>query len=521
LLTLDELITLVLDMMPGEDSELYHAPNSTVMADWEQTVMQMMEGCISDLPATLSSYEMWTLTEDNVDYCVLATFQDEDNDGYVDDPWGTIIVNQGAGAKPISVDIPHPLNDANTAKQGIAVFKGTNAASYTLSGSHRYANNEPSACDAAYEIADAAHTLNAFYASAKAVLGYYIGLGLDHTAIQFHGMSDTTCPGVGAYFTHGVNAAPQPSEKIDLLRDALNLTIHNGPDADYLTESFTRVFTVPGDAPSCSLTGTNNIQGRLLNGVPPQSVCNADAIGYTGRFIHIEQISQMRSSSAYQYWIDAINAVDFEAATPPPLVSVTSPNGGEVIQKGSEVLVTWTFTGVSGNVKLSVHENNLNKDYIRTIVSETQNTGSFLWVVPTSSTFYPSNNYVVRVRSVDNTNILDYSDSPFTLVEPPPPFTITSPNGGESIAKGSTYQVTWESYGIQGQVKLSVHLNDQSKTYARNIVDETPNTGSFFWNVPTSNSFSTGNNYVVRIRSVQDTSIKDYSDASFSVIAAA
>jgi len=70
-----------------------------------------------------------------------------------------------------------------------------------------------------------------------------------------------------------------------------------------LTSSW--VVVVPGDALSCSLNGTDNVQGRLLNGVASGDLCTVAATGYTGRFIHIEQKFDFRNAAD---WISAILA---------------------------------------------------------------------------------------------------------------------------------------------------------------------------------------------------------------------
>lgn len=45
---------------------------------------------------------------------------------------------------------------------------------------------------------------------------------------------------------------------------------------------------VPGTN-SCGLNATENMQGRLLNGVPAQNVCSVQASTVSQKFIHIEQ----------------------------------------------------------------------------------------------------------------------------------------------------------------------------------------------------------------------------------------
>ena len=59
------------------------------------------------------------------------------------------------------------------------------------------------------------------------------------------------------------------------------------------------------------------------------SVCQTQAAGYSGNFVHIEQKKSVRSDSVYAHWIAAINALDFDATPAPATIAVTSPNGLE------------------------------------------------------------------------------------------------------------------------------------------------------------------------------------------------
>ena len=76
------------------------------------------------------------------------------------------------------------------------------ARTFIMSGAHRDANNAPCDCVTGpnYSEADAAHsTEHGFHAAVEATLAHYEGLGEDYTAFQFHGMGESTCPGVDVY----------------------------------------------------------------------------------------------------------------------------------------------------------------------------------------------------------------------------------------------------------------------------------------------------------------------------------
>lgn len=60
---------------------------------------------------------------------------------------------------------------------------------------------------------------------------------------------------------------------------------------------------------TCSLTATENIIGRLVNGVPGD-VCVAGAYppAVVGSFIHIEQDAGVRQQGSWEAWADAFSA---------------------------------------------------------------------------------------------------------------------------------------------------------------------------------------------------------------------
>jgi hypothetical protein len=149
--TLDELVDFVKDSMPSEDSGLYSEPDAQALSDWRQTIGQIMSGQCHSLVLPTSLLNHYTAIEfndttDGRDYCVLYEMGDSDIDGTVDLGWGTFIFNSANDAKPLSIDVPYPLNDSYTPAQGIAIFKGTNARTFAMAGSHRDAIDAPSPC---------------------------------------------------------------------------------------------------------------------------------------------------------------------------------------------------------------------------------------------------------------------------------------------------------------------------------------------------------------------------------------
>jgi len=90
-------------------------------------------------------------------------------------------------------------------------------------------------------------------------------------------------------------------------------------------------------------------------------------------------------------------------------ITVTSPNGGENWQVGSNQTITWISTGTSGNVNIE-----LSRDAGSTwenLFYNTPDDQSQFWTV----TGPPSTNCQIRITDMDGTP-LDQSDQPFTIV---------------------------------------------------------------------------------------------------------
>jgi hypothetical protein len=335
--TLEELVTCIDAQMPQKASNGFVAPDHpavspSVEADWQDVVAQMLEGsygseCVSGitLPPSLSDrYQLFSfLDQDNgQSYCVLLEILDADGDGRVGRGWGTFIVNPLA-TRELSIQVAHPKFDGGTRDQGITVFKGTNSRTFLMAGTHRHANLycselDDQAIDCApgeyvgldlpadpalrpkYLQADVAHNVdNMFQRTVKEIQDFYglTGRSPDQTllsgfaAIQFH-TKGSSCLGVDVYLTNGLDAVPDPSDLLVALKTNL-LTASAGASW---------AVTVPGDTPACTLNGTLNVQGRLLNGVDP----TVSATDSTGRFVHVEQDSDAFGASSTQYWIQAI-----------------------------------------------------------------------------------------------------------------------------------------------------------------------------------------------------------------------
>jgi hypothetical protein len=284
-MTLDALVTCIRAQMPRAASNGYVAPTPSQRADWRILVNRMLQGsCDFAVPLSLDGIvqvRTFTDTGNGRSYCLLIEVRDQDGDGVVDHGFGTFLVNRDA-TRELSHQAVHPIFDSNTEIQAVIVFKGTDSRSFLMAGAHRNANSAASACLPAHRESDPSHNVNPMVQATNEELLAHYGAA-SWFAIQWHGMGADTCPTTDVHLSHGRDDVP-PETKIAALR------------AKLLQHNPTWHVSLPGSG-SCGLNATENMQGRLINGVAAERVCCTPASGITQKFIHIEQHTAFRSPS--------------------------------------------------------------------------------------------------------------------------------------------------------------------------------------------------------------------------------
>jgi len=95
-----------------------------------------------------------------------------------------------------------------------------------------------------------------------------------------------------------------------------------------------------------------------------------------------------------------------------PWIEVTIPNGGENWLSGTDEEITWTSSGVPGNVEIIFSTDGFGgiDDFV--VSPDTENDGSFMWEdIPC----FVTSNGLIMVRSIDLPLAFDTSDAPFTV----------------------------------------------------------------------------------------------------------
>ncbi|HOY32114.1 MAG TPA: hypothetical protein PKW80_09565 [Bacteroidales bacterium] len=188
-----------------------------------------------------------------------------------------------------------------------------------------------------------------------------------------------------------------------------------------------------------------------------------------------------------------------------PVITVSSPNGGNTFYIGSAYTVSWTSSYLTSPfVKLEYSTDN--GATWQVIANSTNNDGSETWSVPNT----PSLQCLIRVSEFGNPAVYDVSNAVFSIVYPY--VTITSPNGGESWAGCSSQTITWAGYGAgSGPWKVEYSNNNGSSW---NILTSGTSSSSYTWN-PVPNI--PGTQYLVRVTKTTDALVTDVSNATFNI----
>jgi hypothetical protein len=210
--------------------------------------------------------------------------------------------------------------------------------------------------------------------------------------------------------------------------------------------------------------------------------------------------------------------------TPPPVPNLvlTAPNGGESWQAGTNHPITWTFDGDAGFVMLQLMGGPQMSPIVPIAMHMPATAGTWDWHIP--HFVLPQDTYRVKISLVNNAGVVveDESDADFSITAAAADtmlITVTSPNGGESWAKGSIQNITWTASEFTGNVRIMLaRVTDRHHQGRFVIAPSVPNTGTYAWTIPTN--MPGGDNFKVIVKYIGGYGM-DSSDAVFSITDAA
>jgi hypothetical protein len=232
---------------------------------------------------------------------------------------GVFVFHDGLDVRERFVlEVPHPVNDGETLEQGALVVGQARPRVAMFAGAHRNNSTEETTCDGTldggdpYRVSDVAHHPDNFFHTAHVWLDANLP---DMLALQLHGFC---CPGEGSYadladdcvVSDGFEAGTSPGDFVQVLRSRIDAQAHVAGGIDLTSAA---VFGDDADV----LGGTNNLQGRVSNGVAPGMECNDEALGTTGRFTHLEQDPDVRDDPQHIVTaiVESLDLVDAEPSS--------------------------------------------------------------------------------------------------------------------------------------------------------------------------------------------------------------
>ena len=125
---------------------------------------------------------------------------------------------------------------------------------------------------------------------------------------------------------------------------------------------------------------------------------------------------RMRIRSTTNVAYSDTSDADFSIVSPPPpSITVTAPDGGEIWQRGSSQIIDWTYAGKAGTyVKIQLFRDGiLNRTISSSAKIGNSGSGSFIWRIP--ATLTPGDTYQVKITSKSKGTVTDMSNGTFTI----------------------------------------------------------------------------------------------------------
>lgn len=347
--SLQGYIDSILTVMPsGEFSNEYQEPGTGQLTTWGNIIQYILNGnyTTADSLAGTLSYKLSAFTDTTEIpqklYYLLAKTTAGTNH------WGSFIFNQSPLRQKVVIQSPHPLFDTHTGKQGIAIFKMLGARVFCISGAHRCNSSDSSACagttsvctgltNVRFRKSDPPHNVNATFQRTTEILNSSIS-GL--LVVQNHGFDKGTGE-PDLIMSNGVAKQPETDYLATVKSSLLSID-------STLTFKILHVDTTWN-----TLTGTTNVQGRLING--SNNPCSKSASVNTGRFLHIEQAySKLRNTEANRARLGTALASAFpQDPLPVELVSF------QASVKNCSVLLSWQTATEFNNAGFSVQRKHI------------------------------------------------------------------------------------------------------------------------------------------------------------------
>ncbi len=188
------------------------------------------------------------------------------------------------------------------------------------------------------------------------------------------------------------------------------------------------------------------------------------------------------------------------SSTLPDAITVTAPNGAEVLYPYATYNITWDYQDV--NLVNIFYSTNNGQNWTNIASNIAASSKSYAWSVANA----PSTNCLIKVVGVDNP-LVDISNAVFTIsysfVQ------VTYPNGGETFGIGTGQYIEWDFVGV-ATIKLE-YSTDNGTTWTS--IGTAPATNRYAnWVTPTNAA-----NCIIRISDDLVPALNDVSDVALSL----
>lgn len=287
--------------------------------------------------------------------------------------------------------------------------------------------------------------------------------------------------------------------------------------------------TIPGLI-SCTLSGMDILpSGNVIllmthgTGINQTTPCSGDSGDYSRKLVEIDpcgnfveefDLETVQGLGFDTHELEGVSATDGHiyligedrelydlVRNLPSSITVNSPGTGDVFNPGDQFTIQWTSQNISGNVKIELYKGN---SIVRTLSPSTNDDGSFISNILSTTNAYGSD-YRIKITSINATSINDFGNS-FT-VQAGPSITVTNPGNGDVFSPGDGISASWISNGISGNVKIELF---ESNTSIATLITSTSNDNIQQLLLPSN--VQPGNNYKLKISSINDDTIFDFGD---------
>lgn len=290
------------------------------------------------------------------------------------------------------------------------------------------------------------------------------------------------------------------SNSFEINTPSFTITSPNGNETWAVNSSHSITWNSSGLDPSASVALSLSTDGGLSYPLTIITTSNNGSYPWT---ITDNQSTKCRIKVAYLTYSDASDAnFTIYAQT------ITVPTPATLPLKSSQ-LITWSSSGIPGGTLMKIEyttDGTIYSTIADNIVNGT-NGGTFTWSPVTGP---PSVNCKIRV-SVSSTPTINGVSGTFTISG----IQITSPNGGEEWALGSSQNIQWVSAGLSSCSTVKIELStDGGLTWVNTISPSANNNGQFSWTLATNLTPSSQGR--VRVYCTNLSNI-DTSDANFTL----